>query len=93
MTLAVRIGPTGQLCTATVSANELPSADVANCVAQFFRGLSVTVSVSLGASRSAAELRAAVDASYRGAPLVRVSDAPPQIAEIASSAAMGPSRR
>lgn len=41
MTVTVRVGTNGQVCTANVTSNELGSPQVASCVAGYFRGISV----------------------------------------------------
>jgi len=48
-------------------------------VAEFFRGLTVTVSVPLRRSLSLFEVRQAFDAFYSNEPLVSLSDAPPLV--------------
>jgi hypothetical protein len=37
VTIAVRIGPSGNLCSAAVATNDMGSASVANCAANIFR--------------------------------------------------------
>lgn len=38
VTVAVRVGATGQVCSAGIASNEMGSSSVANCVSGFFRG-------------------------------------------------------
>ena len=40
VTVAVRVGPNGQVCSSGIASNEMGSQQVANCVAGFFRGVS-----------------------------------------------------
>ncbi len=37
VTVVVRVGPTGAVCSATVASNDMPTPDVANCAANIFR--------------------------------------------------------
>lgn len=41
MTIAVRVGSNGQVCSAGIANNEMGSAQVASCVAGFFRGVNL----------------------------------------------------
>ncbi|HVJ89520.1 MAG TPA: AgmX/PglI C-terminal domain-containing protein [Labilithrix sp.] len=40
ITVAVRVGPSGQLCSASIASNEMGSQAVGSCVAGYFRGTS-----------------------------------------------------
>ena len=54
-------------------------------VAAFFRGLSITASVTLRPGVSPAELRQAFAAAYAGEPLVAVTDQVPEIRDVAGT--------